>query len=185
MHPSYKHTHTRTHTHAHAHTFLHSAISPAQWHIHITSRWLSQVPWVVVHGHRSIYCSCDGDCDGAATLVRSGPCVSLGGLAWLLYTWSRYLIVVASSGSLLCMLQCICCIVRRDAHASFVLFGIVRYGLEEIFMDYGVDFFLNGHEHNYVCNRVCHTTDITCRSRNHTNSSHTITCSELSSSYIS
>ncbi len=30
-------------------------------------------PWVIVYGHRSIYCSCDGDCDGAATAVRLGP----------------------------------------------------------------------------------------------------------------
>ena len=30
-------------------------------------------PWVVVYGHRSIYCSCDGDCDAAATAVRLGP----------------------------------------------------------------------------------------------------------------
>lgn len=30
-------------------------------------------PWVVVYGHRSIYCSCDGDCDSAATTVRLGP----------------------------------------------------------------------------------------------------------------
>ena len=29
-------------------------------------------PWVIVYGHRSIYCSCDGDCDGAATTVREG-----------------------------------------------------------------------------------------------------------------
>jgi len=29
-------------------------------------------PWVVVSGHRSIYCSCDGDCDSAATTVREG-----------------------------------------------------------------------------------------------------------------
>lgn len=33
----------------------------------------SRTPWVVVFGHRSIYCSCDGDCDGAATTVREGP----------------------------------------------------------------------------------------------------------------
>ena len=33
----------------------------------------SATPWVVVYGHRSIYCSCDGDCDGAATTVRLGP----------------------------------------------------------------------------------------------------------------
>merc|ERR1719331_2673571 len=23
----------------------------------------ANVPWIAVHGHRSIYCSCDGDCD--------------------------------------------------------------------------------------------------------------------------
>eukprot|EP01062_Namystynia_karyoxenos_P021148 TRINITY_DN1801_c0_g2_i1.p1 TRINITY_DN1801_c0_g2~~TRINITY_DN1801_c0_g2_i1.p1 ORF type:complete len:548 (+),score=150.62 TRINITY_DN1801_c0_g2_i1:105-1748(+) len=50
-------------------------------------------PWIVVHGHRSIYCSCDGDCDGAAEKVRAD--------------------------------------------------------MEPIFMEYGVDFFINGHEHNY------------------------------------
>lgn len=33
----------------------------------------ARTPWVVVFGHRSIYCSCDGDCDGAATTVRDGP----------------------------------------------------------------------------------------------------------------
>ena len=33
----------------------------------------SATPWVVVYGHRSIYCSCDTDCDGAATTVRLGP----------------------------------------------------------------------------------------------------------------
>jgi hypothetical protein len=32
----------------------------------------SATPWVVVYGHRSIYCSCDGDCDGAATTLRDG-----------------------------------------------------------------------------------------------------------------
>ena len=32
-----------------------------------------KVPWVVVHGHRSIYCSCDGDCDSSATTLRDGP----------------------------------------------------------------------------------------------------------------
>ena len=44
-------------------------------------------------GHRSIYCSCDSDCDAAAALIRVGP-----------------------------------------------------FGLEELFMDQGVDLFLNGHE---------------------------------------
>jgi len=51
------------------------------------------VPWIVVHGHRSIYCSCDGDCDSAAEKVRND--------------------------------------------------------MEPLFMKYGVDFFINGHEHNY------------------------------------
>ena len=32
----------------------------------------SEAPWIVVHAHRSIYCSCDGDCDGAATTFRAG-----------------------------------------------------------------------------------------------------------------
>ncbi len=33
----------------------------------------SKTPWVIVYGHRSIYCSCDSDCDDAATDVRDGP----------------------------------------------------------------------------------------------------------------
>eukprot|EP00615_Pteridomonas_danica_P006811 CAMPEP_0114337072 /NCGR_PEP_ID=MMETSP0101-20121206/6127_1 /TAXON_ID=38822 ORGANISM="Pteridomonas danica, Strain PT" /NCGR_SAMPLE_ID=MMETSP0101 /ASSEMBLY_ACC=CAM_ASM_000211 /LENGTH=422 /DNA_ID=CAMNT_0001469201 /DNA_START=149 /DNA_END=1417 /DNA_ORIENTATION=- len=28
------------------------------------------VPWIIVHAHRPLYCSCDGDCDGAATRMR-------------------------------------------------------------------------------------------------------------------
>ena len=32
----------------------------------------SVTPWIVVYGHRSIYCSCDGDCDGAASTLRDG-----------------------------------------------------------------------------------------------------------------
>ena len=31
-----------------------------------------KTPWVVVHGHRPCYCSCDDDCDDAAALVRDG-----------------------------------------------------------------------------------------------------------------
>lgn len=30
------------------------------------------VPWIVVHGHRPLYCSCDGDCDSSASTVRMG-----------------------------------------------------------------------------------------------------------------
>ena len=33
----------------------------------------AKTPWVVVYGHRSVYCSCDTDCDAAATTVRLGP----------------------------------------------------------------------------------------------------------------
>ena len=29
------------------------------------------VPWIVVHGHRSLYCSCDGDCDAGALELRA------------------------------------------------------------------------------------------------------------------
>lgn len=58
------------------------------------------VPWIVVHGHRSVYCSCDDDCDGAAKTLREDP-------------------------------------VQK------------KYGLEQLFFEQGVDFFLNGHEHNY------------------------------------
>jgi len=31
------------------------------------------VPWIVVNGHRSMYCSCDGDCEGEAKQQRLGP----------------------------------------------------------------------------------------------------------------
>jgi hypothetical protein len=44
----------------------------------------ANVPWIVVHGHRSIYCSCDGDCDGSATTVREGS-ASCGGLEELFF----------------------------------------------------------------------------------------------------
>jgi hypothetical protein len=48
---------------------------------------------------RAADCSCDGDCDGAATTVRDGP----GG----------------------------------------------KHGLETLFHQYGVDFYMCGHEHDY------------------------------------
>eukprot|EP01065_Artemidia_motanka_P042874 TRINITY_DN581_c0_g3_i1.p1 TRINITY_DN581_c0_g3~~TRINITY_DN581_c0_g3_i1.p1 ORF type:complete len:552 (+),score=214.86 TRINITY_DN581_c0_g3_i1:78-1733(+) len=53
----------------------------------------ANVPWIVVHGHRSVYCSCDKDCDAQAVKIR------------------------------------------KD--------------VEDLFFDNGVDFFVNGHEHNY------------------------------------
>jgi hypothetical protein len=30
----------------------------------------SEAPWLIVFGHRSMYCSCDGDCDGGAATVK-------------------------------------------------------------------------------------------------------------------
>merc|ERR1711907_195710 len=33
----------------------------------------ANVPWIIVNGHRSMYCSCDGDCDGDAAQQRLGP----------------------------------------------------------------------------------------------------------------
>ena len=33
----------------------------------------SVTPWVIVHGHRPLYCSCDSDCDSSADTVRLGP----------------------------------------------------------------------------------------------------------------
>lgn len=63
-----------------------------------------QTPWVVVHGHRPLYCSCDEDCDNAATVNRMG---------------------------------------YQQPDGSF------KYGLEELFYKYGVDFYIAGHEHDY------------------------------------
>jgi acid phosphatase type 7 len=53
----------------------------------------SATPWLIVYGHRSIYCSCDSDCDADATTVREGA-----------------------------------------------------QGLEALFMRFGVDLWINGHE---------------------------------------
>lgn len=33
----------------------------------------ARTPWLVVAAHRSLYCSCDADCDGDAAAVRDGP----------------------------------------------------------------------------------------------------------------
>eukprot|EP00051_Salpingoeca_urceolata_P028294 m.486118 g.486118 ORF g.486118 m.486118 type:complete len:545 (+) comp24185_c0_seq1:153-1787(+) len=34
------------------------------------------VPWILVNGHRSMYCSCDGDCNQEAEQQREGPWVN-------------------------------------------------------------------------------------------------------------
>lgn len=62
------------------------------------------MPWIIVHGHRSIYCSCDGDCDGPASTVKVG-------------------------------------VKQSD--------GTYKYGMEDVLFKHGVDFFINGHEHDY------------------------------------
>jgi hypothetical protein len=49
----------------------------------------SAAPWIVVNGHRPLYCSCDGDCDGAVTDLRGdsnraapfAPAAGVGGCA--------------------------------------------------------------------------------------------------------
>ena len=64
----------------------------------------ADVPWIVVHGHRSIYCSCDGDCGPDAVKVRDG-------------------------------------VPQAD--------GTTLYGMEDLLFKYGVDLFVNGHEHDY------------------------------------
>ena len=63
-------------------------------------------PWLVVLAHRSAYCSCDDDCDFAATVVREGVVVN----------------------------------------------GTRMWGLEPLLTRFGVDLFLNAHEHNYERN---------------------------------
>ncbi|GMI10339.1 hypothetical protein TrLO_g9868 [Triparma laevis f. longispina] len=32
----------------------------------------AKIPWIIVHGHRPLYCSCNEDCDEAAQTVRDG-----------------------------------------------------------------------------------------------------------------
>jgi hypothetical protein len=87
--------------------FDYPQLIPVQW------KWLQTdleqvnqrrniTPWVVLYGHRSVYCSCDGDCGADATLVREGP--------------------------------------------------NKKYGIEELAYKYGVDLFINGHEHDYERN---------------------------------
>lgn len=62
-------------------------------------RAVGSLDWIIVYGHRSIYCSCDSDCDSDATLVREGS-----------------------------------------------------WGLESLLYSYGVDMWINGHEHNFERN---------------------------------
>lgn len=64
----------------------------------------SAAPWIIVNAHRGLYCSCDGDCNGAATRLRAGIPTSDNGF---------------------------------------------QYGLEKLLYEYGVDLWINGHEHNY------------------------------------
>jgi len=66
----------------------------------------AQRPWLIVFAHRSVYCSCDDDCDFGATAVREGIWVN----------------------------------------------GTRMWGLEPILNRFGVDLFLNAHEHNFERN---------------------------------
>jgi len=50
----------------------------------------SKTPWVIVHGHRSIYCSCDSDCDAAATLVRNGQLINGTYMYGMEYLLNKY-----------------------------------------------------------------------------------------------
>lgn len=65
----------------------------------------SRAPWIIVNGHRPLYCTEDGDCTSDAQLVRDG--------VWISETNST------------------------------------KYGLENVFYQFGVDFYFAGHEHNY------------------------------------
>jgi len=38
--------------------------------LQLANRHRDTVPWIIMQGHRSVYCSCDGDCGGDATQVR-------------------------------------------------------------------------------------------------------------------
>ena len=38
----------------------------------------ARTPWVVAFTHRSVYCSCDDDCDADAATLRNGPAGSAG-----------------------------------------------------------------------------------------------------------
>lgn len=60
-------------------------------------------PWIIVNGHKPLYCTEDGDCGSDAKLVRDGVSVN----------------------------------------------GTLMYGMEDVFYQYGVDFYFCGHEHNY------------------------------------
>lgn len=42
----------------------------------------SRTPWVIAHGHRPLYCSCDGDCDDQATITREGLPQSNGSFSY-------------------------------------------------------------------------------------------------------
>ena len=68
----------------------------------------ARTPWVVVFGHRSVYCSCDADCDSDAMVLRRGVGATN-----------------SSDGS---------------------------WGIEALLLQFSVDLWLNGHEHNYERN---------------------------------
>lgn len=72
--------------------FDHPGLVPSMLHWLDTDLSLAQsnrsaAPWVVVHGHRPTYCSCDADCDASASTLRAG-------LEPLFYKWGVDLFIV-------------------------------------------------------------------------------------------
>ena len=53
-----------------------SLVSMFEWlekDLALANKNRDKVPWIVAHGHRSVYCSCDGDCDSNSEQIRDGP----------------------------------------------------------------------------------------------------------------
>lgn len=73
-----------------------SNIVPSQWNwlkqdLEIANNNRTQAPWIIVSGHRSLYCSSDNDCNGDAFKLRQGIKQANGtylyGLEDLFYTY--------------------------------------------------------------------------------------------------
>lgn len=54
--------------------YIHMLPSMLAWiqaDLDLANRNRQKIPWIIMIGHRPNYCSCDGDCDGAATTTRT------------------------------------------------------------------------------------------------------------------
>ena len=77
--------------------FYYPELIEAQWKwlendLKVASGNRTSAPWIIVSGHRNIYCSCGSDCDDDATKIRAGVLQSDGityqfGLEQLLYKY--------------------------------------------------------------------------------------------------